>query len=790
MKEPNEFKVLEHMRALGVPDASVGALWVRVTRPGLPASGWKLHVSATPGSYATMLRAALPVLVDTSLSFKAAASAEVVEGLNDGRYGLTQVGKVLTVYPANDDIARTLGNRLSQCLRGIEGPPVSTDAGAWSADAPVYFRYGAFDGTYRVDALGRKVRRMTLPDGTVTDDTTDHSLEVPRPPGFPDATPPDSLAFLRDRYLFVQILHLSAKGAVVAAVERARPDAGVQIIKTARRHAQADTLGRDAHWALQREADAIAAVGESAGIAGPAALVASSDGTTKALVRPMIAAEPFAVSWQTPDARSARRRSDHAVLLRDLEERVRRIHEHGWLVRDLSPSNGLDDEGAARIVDLELAQPIDSGEPAYRRGTLGFYDADRPRHAAASRDDDHYALDAWKRMLDTGAYPEWPLDERPSLPGGAMRAYLHTWCTETPHGWIALDRANVFGGLAGVMSSACVWAPRAVAEVLEPAEVRTQAARRLASAARELRHIPGYYFGAAGIGAAMLRIGRLVQDKAWREHGHGLLTGHAWERSDVPDLCHGVAGTVWALLDAHRLAPDDGYLDRAAAAGERLASMAEPTDDGRCWPWPDGPHAGLSGERQYGFAHGTAGVVSALCALQALSPSNARADAIAGGIRFLLSGARALEGDACWWPVSETDERCWNAWSHGTPGVVKALAAASPYSSEAVGALSSAVRGIGLANNTGYCLCHGIASRLDAYLDALPLLAESDAEAHAEALAQASADAEILARMPAHRYEARVNPEAGDDGYGWLKGAAGVWWVLARWKSRPAHAHD
>jgi serine/threonine protein kinase len=819
------YEILRHHGYQADPPSGI---WLRVTRQALPSAGWKLHITATPANYTTVLHHALPRL-HNSPAFKIVHSPDTLEDLNDGRYGLTQVGKAITVYTRNESEAQSLGAALSAVLKEASGPAIVTDTGYWGDEGPVFYRYGSFDGAYRVNELARKVRTVQLPDGSTADDLPGarhvHSTLLPTP------TEIDTLAFLRHHYLFVQVLHLSAKGAVLAAIHKERPHAGVQIIKTARRHAQSDPFGRDALWALHREARFSSALPALPGIPAHTTTIDSPDGKAAALIRPYLDGEPFAIVWQSPDARTRTARNTQVNILREATTLLQRLHKAGYAFRDFSPGNLLVADSSAHLLDFELAHALSDPAPPYRRGTRGFYDERRERHAAPTPADDYYALLAWALMLHTGVHPEWlppeqvlqeapqskpatpfhaayanaaaaidaperfwpayhslldavpepsqPYDAPPHPPApieSRFAPYLRHWLEATPHPWIALDRSSVFGGLAGILLAAAEQTPHLLSPPLVGSPLRHAVHERLTAAAQELLHVPGYYFGAPGIGAALIQSGHLLQETRWIDTGTHLIAATAWETSEVPDLCHGLAGYIAARVQAAQSTHDQAHTHAALYAAHKLLGMQ--SADGS-FPWPAGPHTGLSGEKQYGMAHGTAGVVWTLTGLYEATGDDSLLPAIHAGVGFILRGARPLKSDdgrhALWWPVSESDDRCWNAWSHGTPGVAIALTRAAAVCEAARESLLPAALGITLANNPGYCLCHGIASRLEAYTAVLHVQRDAVLEA------EARRDAALLAGLPLAALEARANPEAGDDGYGLMKGAAGVWRALLRW---------
>lgn len=829
MQHPSELEVEQQLRRLADAGALHRGIWLRVhpaEMDALPPSGWKLHISATPVSYAGILDRISRLDLLQDVPYKCIASIELLEELNDGRFGLQQAGKAITIYPANEPQAAALVEALVAALRGCPGPSILTDIPC-AADAPVYYRFAPYDARLHYDALGRKQRLLQLPSGSQIVDTPHHP-ELPVPTLLPRQSPEDHLSFLRDDYLIVTVLHLSARGGVFIALPRRGAPRHPLIIKTARIHAQADVHGRDALWALQREHDTLAALQGTCGAPTPGEFRTAPDGRSAALLRPYLPGENLMQLWQSPDARTPSARTRLGALLGAVHAELSRLHDAGYLLRDLSPGNVLCPGDGVIFIDLELAHRLTDPAPPYRRGTSGFYDASRPRYASPTWQDDAYALLSLAHWLHTGVHPQWsrvsthtgpqPIADIPVHPRFAadwqraataesaeqFRQAFAAVCASTiepipaPTQWLwqadaavasladhlyartrhALvnpdpDAANVFTGISGLLLAL----HEAGAE-LPPESNREAIAPFLADSAALVSHIPGLYFGPPGMALALHQLG--AHDTAKR-----MLMAEQGLSSEIPDLCHGIAGLLSALLHAHASTGDDDYLSRASSVGESLLTLArwmEATEGAQCaWAWPDGSYASLSGDPQYGFAHGVAGILAALSHWHEVAPGDTLADTIRAAVRFLAAGARPV-ADAhpgLWWSVSAKDETCWNAWSHGTPGVLKGLCAAWRAIPDAVPLplLIGALEGIRAANNAGYCLCHGLASRLDAYVDAAHTLA---ADQPHWLLGEALADATALAALDLWAIEARVRPDAGDDGYGLLKGAAGALRTLLR----------
>lgn len=74
----------------------------------LRRQGWKLHISCTPDLATPLLGRRAPLLDARRTPFKFARSLLVLENINAGQFGHTQVGKFITVYPRGDELSAGL----------------------------------------------------------------------------------------------------------------------------------------------------------------------------------------------------------------------------------------------------------------------------------------------------------------------------------------------------------------------------------------------------------------------------------------------------------------------------------------------------------------------------------------------------------------------------------------------------------------------------------------------------------------------------------------------------------
>ena len=815
------------------PDGEIRAdgIWLRVGMERLDPNmraGWKLHVSSTPARVRAFLRAALPTLRALGFPFKVIRTEELLEELNEGRFGLTQTGKAVTIYPPAETDSAAAAAALRRVLTGFPGPAVPTDFAVYP-DAPIYCRFGPYDGRFVIDVLGQKRRVLAHPElGDVVDPADGGEARLPEPTVLCGGDTVDHLAFLRDDYLFLRMVHLSAKGGVFLALPRRGNERRPVLVKTARAESNSDSLGRDAIWAIEREHAFLRQLAGMPGLPEPGELLRDT-GRAAAIVRPWIEGTTFWELWTRPGAALPASRRILACVLAELSTRVAGFHERGVLVRDLSPGNILISETGVTVLDWEMAQLIEEEQPGYRRGTPGFFDVAKDRFERPALADDHRALLALAFMAESGVHPALlagHIEEHPAAAiscsrafyqavqraaghagaSGAFRAAYDELIGETcgpmdvmgpQASWPAMESrfrldieqtlakvlqpecdhedVTVYSGLSGLLLVAIEYEPGCMLEHL-PADRLVAACTRMLDAAAAVRHIPGLYFGEPGVALAVAGVGHFLGSRTLANRARDALAAFEVEAQRVPDMCHGVAGLALGATGAWTLSRADALRDVALHAGRRLVALAADSPDGTFWPWPEGPFGSLSGARLPGFAHGAAGVVYTLLSLYERFEEQAFLDAAEAGLETLARCARPLDGnDGCWWPFSPDDGTCWNAWCHGTPGIAKTLAKAVRIlgRDKERTLLCRALAGVAAANNAGFCLCHGIASRLDAYADAREWLGPQ--------LARAERDAALLSALDLYALESQAHGlEASGRSRGLMTGAAGAFRTLAR----------
>ena len=368
-----------------------------------PDAGWKLHVSAALVSADEVLRRTGKLLLRHRAPFKIAASLRVLGALNEGEGGLSQVGKFITVYPDNDDLAVDLARELHDATNGLRGPPVLSDRPLVPGSL-VHYRYGSFAPP---DSMG---------NGTQASDPY-AAGHIYRPPeGVEDpfvargiAAPP-AQGVVGGRYFISSTIHRSPRGAIYTAVDLE----GLRecIIKGAWRDARLNPDGTDARDQLRAEAGVLQRLRGKGPFPETFDLVEHD--TDLLLVMERVEGSSLAAivhrlfdAGRPPSTRLV------AGWVKQLAGAVRTIHDEGFVYRDINPENVIARrDGSVSLVDFELATEPGTASEFYTAGTPGFLSPQQAAGAPAAESDDIYALGAVLVFATTGSRPSGPADIR------------------------------------------------------------------------------------------------------------------------------------------------------------------------------------------------------------------------------------------------------------------------------------------------------------------------------------------------------------------------------------------
>ncbi|MFI9200604.1 class III lanthionine synthetase LanKC [Streptomyces sp. NPDC053048] len=337
-------------------------------RPGQPAQGWKVHVSATARNADKTAAAVWDYCVPRGIPFKFVPAPHLLHLRNSKYAPRDGSGKFVTVYPAGERQLHTVLTELHEVLGGAPGPYVLTDL-RWH-EGPLHVRYGAFARRYCTDSTGALVPAVADPDGTLVPDLRAPSFRTP-----PWVTLP---AFLRPHlaarnattlgdipYRIEKALHFSNGGGVYRGTDTR--DGSAVVLKEGRPHAGLAADGADAVARLEREKDALERL-SGLGVA-PGLRDWLTIGEHRFLVMDFVEGRPLNSFFAErhpllvtdPDPAAVAEYTAWALRLhRAVEEAVEAVHARGVVFNDLHMFNILvgPDEQSVTLIDFEAAAPV------------------------------------------------------------------------------------------------------------------------------------------------------------------------------------------------------------------------------------------------------------------------------------------------------------------------------------------------------------------------------------------------------------------------------------------------
>ncbi|MFE5565782.1 class III lanthionine synthetase LanKC [Amycolatopsis japonica] len=369
----------------------------------LPLQGWKIHVSAGLGNAERVLVKVHEHCVEHAVSYKHLRSRTTLLARNSKYAPRDGSGKLLTLYPAdNNELERVLA-ALSAKLDGEPGAYILSDLRYGAG--PLYVRYGGFAEQW-VELDGKRVLAIRKPDGTLVPDKREPTFSVPDWVTIPEFLAPHLAARKSGGadqfpYQVKSSLHFSNGGGVYLA-DRKADDERV-VLKEARPFAGLDRDEVDAVERLRREHEVLERLKGIDGI--PTAYDRFTVWEHHFLAMEYMPGVSLG-NWLARNYPLTRRDTTEAdiaayteralALVRRVEAMVGEVHERGIVFGDLHSLNILVDgeDDAVSLIDFEMASDVESGtRPAL--GAPGFR-APRDRNGFEV---DEYALAVLKLWI-------------------------------------------------------------------------------------------------------------------------------------------------------------------------------------------------------------------------------------------------------------------------------------------------------------------------------------------------------------------------------------------------------
>ena len=248
--------------------------WWITLRPAtvdLPAQGWLIHISVTADLVARAVELAWGYCVERNIAFDFVRSPMAALELNAEHADRRTSGKLITIYPVDDEQFTAVVGELAVLFDGMSGPTV---LGALRhGPGPLYARYGAFGEQRCPDAAGDLVPALRHPDGDLVPAGSALVFTVPDWVPLPAVLHSDVDSSGAGRpedfpYRVERAINITNGGGTYVATHAHTGERVV--LREARPHAGLDRRGEDAVTRLARER---AALDRAAGVDGIPRLV-------------------------------------------------------------------------------------------------------------------------------------------------------------------------------------------------------------------------------------------------------------------------------------------------------------------------------------------------------------------------------------------------------------------------------------------------------------------------------------------------------------------------------------
>lgn len=215
-----------------------------------PHGGWKIHVSASYEDMDGVLKTVIPVLVKTRVSFKIVRSKKLYLMLSQKPFPRTAYGKLITVYPDDEEQFVVLLKELHIITKKYNGPRVLTDR-KYDESNVLYYRYGGIKPLEFKDCDGNV--KTFIKDGYgnwIEDIRRPYYVEIP---GIVCPVPEEKYvkSLLIEKYDIIDALTFRNTGGVYNAKDKKTGEE--LIIKESRPYTALDENGNDAISIRKRE---------------------------------------------------------------------------------------------------------------------------------------------------------------------------------------------------------------------------------------------------------------------------------------------------------------------------------------------------------------------------------------------------------------------------------------------------------------------------------------------------------------------------------------------------------
>ena len=326
--------------------------------------GYKIHISCSVHFLNFNIENILSFLLDLDVSFKIPNELDTARRLNNGDFGHSQVGKIITVY-VNDKLE--IISKISEYFQKTNGPIIPFEVPI-NKFKTVFLRFGAYKLSCVFDLFGRPITVYKDNSGQIIRDIRENKIvEEMLPAGITSFDEKiDIYSIIEGQFLPVKLISSNPKSKVYKGIKLS--DFSNVIIKLIPNRFSGDIYNINSDDKAAREYDVLQILKENNfnDCAYPIKFIKTNDFTT-------IIMEEFqnSTSFDKLD------KTTQFGKFKDIVSKINKLHHLGIIHADIKMKNILYDGNKILIIDFESSQKIDNRFPD-NYGTKGYYISDLP----------------------------------------------------------------------------------------------------------------------------------------------------------------------------------------------------------------------------------------------------------------------------------------------------------------------------------------------------------------------------------------------------------------------------
>ena len=632
---------------------------------------WKIHLTVHPSELDKMFHVAMVCLLPSKATFKLPASFDSYLSMNDAGMHAAQLGKIVTIYPRDEQQLIELIDVIDKEWRLSKGPRIASDLYA-DPESVCSIRYGEVGKAEPIkDEVGRAVAHVKTPEGKLVPDRRSEFGELPwggrtaiicgKTFSALNLSLPTALLIAGRELKIIRASGFWYKTVALACDQ----DGNEYCLRRAHEGACATADGSTADMRLQREYHILKSLHRK-----------NKDYLNKLHYCESKRSVFLLSPWLRGEAISILKVPDRLKILPIIIDEITKLHQSGFVHRDIKPSNILFDPAIEKVslIDFELSGRLGE-ENQIIAGTLGYRPPEyKCRDNKASKAYDVYSLAALSAQLLGGVSPSfqrmskrlvkialaangnaelapfilqginvnsnrrvrcktlqrailkhkpksillptWSQTQRRQLLSTIVNACKSTRAlriqTQNGYTWKSKHPHAPWNDLSiNTGSSGTIIGLLKVREYLAINQFDSDIFKGLAEIQNldPSKHVSGLFVGMAGAAVALAFAAKQFESSDYAEMARAIMSKHILKVTD-PDLFFGSAGVVLASAICSSLLNDSSFLKITSTQVMELVNTAYEHEGLVCWI----PSGNLDGSRipKTSVSHGSIGISLAI----------------------------------------------------------------------------------------------------------------------------------------------------------------------------------